>query len=932
MPQYVELKAKGLWTHPNPLGEVPQGAFLRADNVVIDREGTVETRRGVKRYGTVLTLGSSERPNKIFQYSERLIIHYATTLAYDSDNAGTWTPYSGTYSPPTGAQAIRSVEANQNFYFTSSAGIKKLDAYNGTVTQAGGLKGLDGSGATTGASGFMTNNTQVAYRVVFGITDANGNKIVGTPSERIIVTNNSGGTRDVALNFSLPSGITTSHFYQIYRSGMSTGVSVEPNDELQLVVEKNPTSGEVSALEVNYTDATPESLRGATLYTSPSQEGIAQANEPPPLARDIAFYKGHVLYANTISKHRLNITMISVGGSSGVTAAVAASLVVQDLTYTADTAGTGGNAITIAYTTGGTAGAEVVSVVGNAISVQIESGVSTATQIKTAVDASGPASALVNVTVSGTGSNAQTAPVAATNLAGGRNDTTITIAGTVYTGKSSETVASGFFQVTTGGTPAANIDATARSLVKVINRYSSNTLVYAYYLTGYNDLPGQILVEERGIGGSAFVATSSDGSAFSPTIPSAGSTYTSTNEATKNRLYIAKQQRPEAVPLLNYLDFGSANADILRVIALRDSVFILKDDGIFRMTGETINDFRGTLFDSTTTLIAEETAVAFNNQVFMFSDQAVVAISEAGVQIMSRQIEADLLQLTTYTNFSTTAWACGYESDRKYILGVVTESGDTYTTQIFVYNALTVSWTRWAREMSCGLVLGRDNKLYMGSDDPDSKYIYQERKNFVASDNADEELPVTIVSSSGDEVEVTSTTGLVVGWQLAQLSGNTVKRSSKILSIDDATHITVDDELSWEAGDATAFAPIPEMVTYAPIHGGIPGIVKHFSYASAMFSNVDFDELTMIFTSDMQVSEDEVVLQPQREGPWGLFPWGGVAWGGAQARLQPIPTLVPLEKARCNWLNVTLEHSQALSRFALTGISLTFEPMSERRK
>lgn len=105
-------------------------------------------------------------------------------------------------------------------------------------------------------------------------------------------------------------------------------------------------------------------------------------------------------------------------GSATYDAANAASLVVQDLTYTADTAGAAGNSITIAYTGGATAGAEVVTVVGSAISVQIETGVSTATQVKTAVDASGAAAALVNVTISGTAGDAQVVAAAAP-LAGG---------------------------------------------------------------------------------------------------------------------------------------------------------------------------------------------------------------------------------------------------------------------------------------------------------------------------------------------------------------------------------------------------------------------------------------------------------------------------------------------------------------------------------
>ena len=102
------------------------------------------------------------------------------------------------------------------------------------------------------------------------------------------------------------------------------------------------------------------------------------------------------------------------------TPAVAAVRIYQDITYTADTAGAAGNSITITYTAGATAGAEVVSVVGTAISVQIESGVSTATQVQTAVNASIPAAALVNLVISGTAGNAQVA-AATQALAGGAN-------------------------------------------------------------------------------------------------------------------------------------------------------------------------------------------------------------------------------------------------------------------------------------------------------------------------------------------------------------------------------------------------------------------------------------------------------------------------------------------------------------------------------
>lgn len=87
---------------------------------------------------------------------------------------------------------------------------------------------------------------------------------------------------------------------------------------------------------------------------------------------------------------------------AGGAAAVAPSVIVQDLTYASDTASTLHNGATVTYTTGATAGAEVVSVSGTDISVQIENGVSTATQIAAAVnasDAANGAKATASVTV-----------------------------------------------------------------------------------------------------------------------------------------------------------------------------------------------------------------------------------------------------------------------------------------------------------------------------------------------------------------------------------------------------------------------------------------------------------------------------------------------------------------------------------------------------
>jgi hypothetical protein len=95
-----------------------------------------------------------------------------------------------------------------------------------------------------------------------------------------------------------------------------------------------------------------------------------------------------------------------------------ATLTEQDLTFTTNEVGEDKNTITIEYVGGGTAGSEVVSNIGLDFTVQIENGVSTATQIKAALDASNPWGVNITTTVSGTGSDPQTT-FGPTNLAGG---------------------------------------------------------------------------------------------------------------------------------------------------------------------------------------------------------------------------------------------------------------------------------------------------------------------------------------------------------------------------------------------------------------------------------------------------------------------------------------------------------------------------------
>lgn len=821
--QKLALKIRGLYIDPNNFSEVPEGALLKADNISIDKDSVAENRRGFNFYGNELTDGSDPVVCKqMFSYKNRTIVHYNDLLSYDSDGSGNFINYSGTYSAPDSGFRMRSVQANRNLYFTTSEGIQKLDAINGAPIDAGAPKALGGSGVLTGGSGWFNDDAQVAYRILWGYKDLNNNLILGPPSQRIIVTNPAAtGTRNVTLTFQVPAGITTDWLFQVYRSPESASESSQPSDEMQLVYEANPTSGEISALLISFTDITPDELKGASLYTNPTQGGILEANDAPPFAKDIAYYKSFTMFANTRSKQRYTFTMISVGPSLGF-------------------------------------------------------------QI----------------------------------------DDTITIAGQTYTGKAAQDNANREFLVELSGTPAENIAITALALVEAINANPSNATVYAYYQSGFEDLPGQILIEERDVGGSAFPVVSSRGGAFNPELPASGTSQSSNNDEAPNRIYFSKSLQPEAVPILNYLEAGSKDSPILRIVALRDSVFILKPDGIFRFYGESPSNFTITLLDNTATILAPESAVAFNNQVYMFSDQGVVGVSDSGVQVLSRPIESELLRISTFPAFAASTFAVSYESERKYILFTITDDNDTYPTTAYVLNSFTNAWTKWTLSKSTGYVNPADNRLYLASST--DGWIFKERKNYNKFDFSDSSYPVAITDSSGFVVTLNDVSNVQVGMALSQGTS-----AANILEID-GLDVTVDIFQSWQVGSAEVYTAIKSTLEWVPVASENPGILKQWRELTLVFRDASFQDIEVSFRSNFSRSTESVRLRAFRNAAWGAFPWGLEAWGGGVGGRQALRTYIPLNKQRSLWINPSIVNSRAFTSLSLEGVSFIFEPMSER--
>lgn len=837
--EYVQLDAFGLLTYTNELGKVPPGAMSTALNVNVNKPGVVESRRGFSVYGTYF----SDTINKLFNYQDKLICHHGTTLSYDTDDAGSWQDYAGTFSPPTG-EKIRSSKANKNFYFTTNNGVYKIDSVTSNPYKAGIPQGLDLQAAVTGSSGFLADQFYCAYRMTWIYTDENGNLVEGSPSMSVTVQNTSGGTRDISLTFTVPSSITTAYSYRIYRTLQS---NVTPGDDFQLVAETAVTSAQVTARSVTVTDSVPDSLQGLGLYTSQNLQGQYQSNDTPPLCKDITEYLGMMFYANCSTLQQKTLTLAGVGSPNGIQI---------------------GDTITI------------------------------------------------------TGTSAHTYTGAAANDAGNQE-----------------------FKVDTSGTTAQNIDETARNLCAMINQDTDNDEFYAYYVSGYSQLPGQIYLRTRNLSSDSFSVISDRGGAFSPSLPASGTTYSSTNDSVPNGIYVSKVNEPEAVPSTNLIFVGSGDSKILRIVALRDSVMAITEEGIYKIVGTSPSSLSINPIDNTLIGFGNETAAALQNSIFTFTSQGVAQIGESGNSIISRQIEGDLLKLSApsvYTGFKSLAFGVGYESERQYILCIASDDSDTTSTIQYVFNWVSEAWTTWDLNVTCGFVNPTDNRLYFGASDG---YILRERKTFTFQDYVDRTYNVSLIGASGVYITLESATIAQTGMSLVQgISVDGITRESIISSVNGLT-LTVQDSLDWLGGSAHLATPIGSTVTFLPIHGGYPNYLKRWSpMIGFAFSSANFDEATVEVMSDLSPTLNglslsspisSIGLDPTKIGNWGTFGWGTLRWPtslGEGVPLQIIPTILPRNYIVNHWLDLSVGLRQAYRNLSLNGVATWFDIASTRFK
>lgn len=712
---------------------------------------------------------------------------------------------------------------------------------------------------------------------------------------------------NVKVTMTLPTDLLTDYFVQVYRTRIFTATAIQtlgdnggtpviPDDEMRLVFEDFPTSAEIAAGSKVFIDNTPDELvlNNTNLYTNPeSGEGILNANEPPPFAKDINSFKGYTFYANTKTKQKiptfqlLGVSNIDSGDTITIGNATSSDTYtfqsgakeVTDITCTSASAITNGHYFEIHSANDG----NFYTVYAVKDNVNSPPSVTGATNIPfyifTGDSPSQVAQAVMdalNVYIYGFTVIANTLPkIRVTNIDEGVTTVAVDINSgftvTRITAGNGEDATTKKVLLSSLTSAAQAIEQTAQSLVRIINK-QSDSVITAYYISSDITPPGQMDLEARNVSDSAFyiiASTTDTGNSFNPsiepefplsasgsinqytlasptvirtsaahglqsgqqimitgsvsgsstnidgvwtvtvtdsthfTIPKAVTTAgtqgawsllslaaPSTDDINPNRIFYSKYSQPEAVPLLNYFDISAKDKEIVRIMPLRDTLFVFKKDGTYRVSGQ-VAPFTTSLLDTSTIVVAADSVSVANNIIYSWTTKGITPITETGAgREVSRPIDTQILYLSSsqFTNFSTATWGIGYDSDSSYLLFTNSATDDTVATIVFRYCILTNTWTNFTITQNCGIISPSKDRIFTASGT--SAIIQEERKEFLRTDFADNEFGVSLgngdLFTNGSVLRFPSVLGMAIGDVITQDQTVTVYKYNNLLNQLDA--------------------------------------------------------------------------------------------------------------------------------------------------
>lgn len=690
-------KLGGVITGKSPY-EVEDGCLhLASRNVVMREEGRLEQRRGITR------LFLASRYDKLIPYAGALIAHQ---LAPDGTNVVRInSPFGG---PPASigsasnpaTRKIQAQAAGDRLFMTTAAGLQVLDSLVASLRAAGGPIAPSFRHTTSSTGGFLATGNQCAYRYTLGRLTSTGTQIIGPPSGRRLVLNLGLYALEAPnLEFVVPPGLDDSYFIQIWRSGQ-VAQGIEPDDDLRLVYERAITQAEATAKKVSLIDVTPEALRGDYLYTNPnSGEGIQQANHPPPLAEEVVLHKDRLWLGRTTSRWQYEFQLLAVGGTNGlvatdkilITSQSPALEITEGVDFNVYTAGSASQNVRITaenIVQGINLSANNTTVWAEYISGPDDVPGKIRIYERT-VNTTGVFQLYVAQRTGGAAWTARSAYVpellpylpntVGTPIAFSLQRAANVVTATINSGNLTNALRVG------DRVELGNGDASFPSGAKVVTAITATTFTYAEVGANVGVTPAtyKFTMYEDGIAQA-------------------------TRDEKINRIHFSKPFEFEAFPTDDYVDIGASDKGIIAMRVTRETLWVFKEDGLFRITGEDVDQFDWDRLDATVVAVTPECVLPFAESIVAWTTRGVFLISESTFELISGDVDSTLQDILA--SEATSGTVLDGRIDEAFMVvdereGIVrlhlpgtsktNQAANLGCGEAFVYVVKTRKWFRW---------------------------------------------------------------------------------------------------------------------------------------------------------------------------------------------------------------------------------------------
>lgn len=244
------------------------------------------------------------------------------------------------------------------------------------------------------------------------------------------------------------------------------------------------------------------------------------------------------------------------------------------------------------------------------------------------------------------------------------------------------------------------------SLAMAVNYYASQNRTWQRRASIFGDVnwdqiavsdwAATIVFEELGVGGAGFDVLVSRPTAFNLT----DRTLSSSNDDRQNRLYWSALDEPEAVPVANFLDLGSASAPILQLAPLTDALLVFKTDGVWRLTGSGPSAWTAECLDQETRLLRPECVAVTGDAAFIWAQSGFLRVTMAGVEsISANTIDVELRAASQYIYDDPAfhgAFVAAWRARQLVLFGVPGDiNTPNATRRIYALSLVTQSISEW---------------------------------------------------------------------------------------------------------------------------------------------------------------------------------------------------------------------------------------------